>query len=493
MKEVCILFPHQLFTLDALPSRNLPVYLVEEFLFFQQYSFHKQKIAFHRASMKSYAETLQAQNVEVRYIDAQDDRSDVRWLMAHLGAQGITAIHFIDPVDDWLTKRVIRSGKKNNIQIHRIESPLFLNTPAELAAFFDPKKDKYFQTSFYISERKKRSILINPDGNPAGGQWSFDGDNRKKYPRDQRPPQIKPPESNQHWQEALHYVTKNYASNYGNLSREPLYPYDHHMAKRWLEEFIESRFKDFGPYEDAILKDHPVLHHSVLTPLLNVGLISPQQVLDAVLSTASKHQVPLNSLEGFIRQVIGWREFIRGIYITKGVVERTKNFWGFTRKMPASFYDGTTGIDPVDHTIRQVLQSGYAHHIERLMVLGNFMLLCELDPDEVYRWFMELFIDAYDWVMVPNVYGMSQYADGGLMATKPYISGSNYILKMSDYQKGSWQAVWDGLFWRFIHVHRSFFDHNPRLSMLLRTWDRMDAHRKTAHLKNAENYLHTLH
>ena len=127
------------------------------------------------------------------------------------------------------------------------------------------------------------------------------------------------------------------------------------------------------------------------------------------------------------------------------------------------------------------------------MVLGNFMLLCELDPDEVYRWFMELFIDAYDWVMVPNVYGMSQFADGGLMATKPYISGSNYILKMSDYQKGSWQAVWDGLFWRFIHVHRSFFDHNPRLSMLLRTWDRMDAHRKTAHLKNAENYLHTLH
>ena len=157
--------------------------------------------------------------------------------------------------------------------------------------------------------------------------------------------------------------------------------------------------------------------------------------------------------------------------------------------MPAAFYTATTGIEPVDDAIRTVLQTGYCHHIERLMVLGNFMLLCEIDPDEVYRWFMELFIDAYDWVMVPNVYGMSQFADGGLMSTKPYISSSNYILKMSNYSKGDWQATWDGLFWRFMHTHRDFFLKNPRLSMLVRTFDKMTPQKQNAHLQRAEAYL----
>ena len=157
--------------------------------------------------------------------------------------------------------------------------------------------------------------------------------------------------------------------------------------------------------------------------------------------------------------------------------------------MPAAFYTATTGIEPVDDAIRTVLQTGYCHHIERLMVLGNFMLLCEIDPDEVYRWFMELFIDAYDWVMVPNVYGMSQFADGGLMSTKPYISSSNYILKMSNYSKGDWQATWDGLFWRFMHTHRDFFLKNPRLSMLVRTFDKMTSQKQNAHLQHAEAYL----
>jgi len=180
------------------------------------------------------------------------------------------------------------------------------------------------------------------------------------------------------------------------------------------------------------------------------------------------------------------------MYEAKGSFSRTKNFWGFERKIPASFYDGTTGIVPVDETIKQVLKTGYCHHIERLMVLGNFMLLCEFDPDEVYRWFMELFIDAYDWVMVPNVYGMSQFADGGLFATKPYISGSNYLMKMSDHKKGDWQPAWDGLFWRFMHVNRDFFLKNPRLGMLVRTFDKMSDEKQQNHLQNAEDFLETL-
>ncbi len=176
----------------------------------------------------------------------------------------------------------------------------------------------------------------------------------------------------------------------------------------------------------------------------------------------------------------------------KGTQERTKNYWGFTRKIPPSFWNGTTGIEPIDITIKKVLETGYCHHIERLMVLGNFMLLCEFDPDEVYRWFMELFIDSYDWVMVPNVYGMSQFADGGLMATKPYISGSNYLMKMSDYKKGEWQPIWDGLFWRFMHTHRDFFLQNPRLGMLVNSFDKMTEEKQKAHLNNAETYLQSL-
>jgi deoxyribodipyrimidine photolyase-related protein len=200
----------------------------------------------------------------------------------------------------------------------------------------------------------------------------------------------------------------------------------------------------------------------------------------------------LNSQEGFIRQILGWREFIRAVYELKGNEERTKNYWNFHRKIPATFWQANTGIAPIDITVKKILETGYCHHIERLMVLGNFMLLCEFDPNEVYKWFMEMFIDAYDWVMVPNVYGMSQFADGGIMATKPYISGSNYLTKMSNFPKGEWQPIWDGLFWRFLHVHRDFFLQNPRLNMLIKSFDKMPATQQNQHINIAEQYLNKL-
>ncbi len=180
------------------------------------------------------------------------------------------------------------------------------------------------------------------------------------------------------------------------------------------------------------------------------------------------------------------------MYELQGSKQRTNNFWDFKRKIPASFWQGETGIIPIDITNKKVLQTGYCHRIERLMVMGNFMLLCEFDPNEVYKWFMELFIDAYDWVMVPNVYGMTQFADGGLMAIKPYISGSSYLMKMSDYPKGDWQPIWDGLFGRFMHVHRVFFLQNPRLGMLIGTFDNMSGEKRETHLLNAEKYLNSL-
>jgi deoxyribodipyrimidine photolyase-related protein len=214
--------------------------------------------------------------------------------------------------------------------------------------------------------------------------------------------------------------------------------------------------------------------------MLNIGLITPKQIIEKTIQYSETNNIPLNSLEGFIRQIIGWREFIRGVYEYKGAQERNINFWNYKKKIPASFYDGTTGIEPIDTTIKKILDTGYCHHIERLMILGNFMLLCEFHPNEVYKWFMELFIDAYDWVMVPNVYGMSQFADGGLMASKPYISGSSYVLKMSNYKKGNWCTVWDALFWNFMNKHRSRMKSNPRLAMLISTYDKMSEEKKNA-------------
>ena len=259
-----------------------------------------------------------------------------------------------------------------------------------------------------------------------------------------------------------------------------------------MDEFLKNRFEKFGVYEDAIVTKELVLYHSVLSPMLNIGLLSPHQIIEKALKIGEEKNIPLNSLEGFVRQIMGWREFIKIVYEREGTKQRTTNYWKFTRKIPASFWTGHTGIPPIDLTIQKILKTGYCHHIERLMVLGNFMLLCEFDPNEVYQWFMEMFIDAYDWVMVPNVYGMTQFADGGLMTTKPYISGSNYLMKMSDYEKGEWQGIWDGLFWRFMHEHRSFFLKNPRLGMLVGTFDKMSLEKQTVHLKKANDYLKSL-
>ena len=327
---------------------------------------------------------------------------------------------------------------------------------------------------------------------PEGGKWTYDDLNREKYPKGKIPPTITYPEKNKIYTEAFNYVNDNFNNNYGKINEEIIYPYNFKLAKEWLNAFLKTRFEEFGPYEDAVVKERSILNHSVLSPLINIGLINPKDLVKSILNYYYQHNIRINSCEGFIRQIIGWREFIRGVYICKGTEERNKNFWNFKKKIPKSFYDGTTGIEPVDDTIKKINKSAYANHIERLMIVGNFMLLCEFDPDEVYKWFMELFIDSYDWVMVPNVYGMSQFGDGGLMSTKPYISGSSYILKMSNYKKGEWCSIWDSLFWNFIDKQREFFKTNPRMRMLVSSYDRMNIEKKEKLINTAHNFLKNL-
>jgi len=488
-KEAILLFPHQLFKDSPILKVEADIYLVEEFLFFKHYKFHKQKIAFHRATMKAYEAYLKTKGKAVNYVDATSKLCDVRALIPKLITEGLEKLHIIDPTDNWLQKHMVSVAK--TIDIEWYNNPLFINSKDELKSFFKPSKKKFFQTAFYKQQRKDRRILMNAD-TPEGGKWTYDTDNRKKYPKDKTAPNIQFPDTTTYHDEAENYTEQYFSDHYGELSSFSIYPIDYDSSEAWLQQFFNIRFHEFGVYEDAIVKEEHFLNHSILSPLINIGLLDPMDVIQKAIAYAKRNDIPLNSTEGFVRQILGWREFIRGVYEAKGTEERTKNFWNFKRKIPKSFYDGTTGIPPIDDVIKKINKTAYAHHIERLMILGNFMVLCEFDPDEVYKWFMELFIDAYDWVMVPNVYGMSLYADGGLMSTKPYISSSNYIMKMSNYSKGDWQSTWDGLFWTFMDKHRDFFLSNPRLGMLIRTFDKMKQDTKEMHFKNAQLFLETL-
>lgn len=483
MTSATLIFPHQLFECHPAVAPGRSIYLAEDPLIFGNdpdypVAFHKQKLVLHRASMQAYTDELRAAGHAVNPVPHTHDYREVL-------PEDICDLHLADPHDFILEKRMRKFANKRGITLHIHPSPAFLSPPEFLEEHIAGKK-KPFMASFYKAQRKRMEILIDPDGGPTGGQWSFDEDNRKKVPKDHSPPA--PPEAKcrEHVERAIAYVAKHFPDHPGSMENFR-YPVTRSDARAWLDEFIAHGFHDFGAYEDAISCRHPFLHHSVLTPALNIGLLTPREIIDAVLTTRRK--IPLNSLEGFIRQVIGWREFMHGIYRHRGVEIRTMNFFQHDRQIPKAFYEATTGIAPIDRIIRQLHDEAYCHHIERLMILGNFMLLCRFDPQAVYRWFMEFFIDAYDWVMVPNVYGMSQFADGGTFTTKPYISGSNYLLKMSDEKKGPWTEIWDALFWTFVGDHQELFMKNPRASMMARNWQGFSSEKQQSLRDRADEFI----
>ncbi|MDP1609404.1 MAG: cryptochrome/photolyase family protein [Chlamydiales bacterium] len=461
--EATLVLPNQLFKSHPAIKKGRPVWIAEEFLFFKIQPFHRQRLILLRLAMKEYEAFLKKQGHEVHYIESTelDKRGD---LFKFLAKMNIKNLYLAEEPDSWFNMDLQKSAKKYGWKLHIDPSPMFLCTTEELSLFFK-EKSHYSMASFYAYQRKKLDILMK-DGKPEGGKFSFDIENRKKIPKTLSLPKYHIPKQTKKVKEAIAYVESNFPNAIGN--KEPfLYAATFAEAENTLSDFIENKLSCFGAYEDAMLKNESFLFHSVLTPSLNIGLITPEQIIDQVITAWKKRKIPLNSVEGFVRQVIGWREFIRACYLLKGNAQRTRNGLGHKKPIPKGFWDATTGIEPIDAIIRKILDTGYCHHIERLMVLGNFLLLTETSPDAVYDWFMQYFVDAYDWVMVPNVYGMSQYADGGLITSKPYISGSNYLLKMSDYKKGPWSDLWDGLFWRFLKKHKNLISNNPRMKMLL--------------------------
>jgi len=493
--EVTLIFPHQLFREHPALDKSRKVFLIEDPLFFGDIryplNFHKKKLIFHRASMKAYEDYLTGQGYDVVYLQYSSFKEDRRsnYLFVFFNKMNITTFHYADVTDFILEKRIQKMAKDLRKRLIKYQTPMFLTDEDFIKNYFSKQKS-YLMASFYIEQRKRLNILIE-NGKPFGGKWCFDDENRKKLPKGFKSPKLNFPDDTEFELEAIDYVEKYFPNNPGT-GLDFIYPVTFEQAEDWLNDFLENRFNLFGDFEDAIDKDVAYLFHSVLTPMLNSGLLTPKQVVDKALKYAKENKVPLNSLEGFIRQIIGWREYMRSVYLLKGVKQRTTNYFRFNQKMPKAFYDASTGIEPVDTVIKRVLEKSYTHHIERLMILGNFMLLCDIHPDEVYKWFMEMYIDAYDWVMVPNVYGMSQYADGGLICTKPYVSSSNYVRKMSNFEKGDWCEIWDALYWRFIFKHKKIFEKNPRMSMMIVQLNKMDKQKLKQHLKIAELFLKQL-
>ncbi|MEM6414967.1 MAG: cryptochrome/photolyase family protein [Pseudomonadota bacterium] len=480
MTEATLIYPHQLFHTSPALHKTRLVYLIEEALILTHNPIHRAKLVFHKLSMDGYQEKLEKAGYTVTRltIGKHPKTEDV---FKRLRRDKVKCLHIADTTDTYLENAISDSG------IERIwyDTPLFILGKEEAEIRF--KKSKRFMASFYKQLRKDKGILIEGDNEPTGGKWSYDEDNRQKIPKGTPLPEDITFHQNKDIEDAIKWAKSIDAEAYGDAVS--WLPTTHRAATTYLKNFLKTRFYDFGPYEDAMTTEGIRLWHSTLSPLINVGLLTPQQVLDEALAYATQNDIPLNSLEGFVRQIIGWREFIRASYEVDGSKMRSSNFWKHKRKLNNGFWTGDTGVLPVDHAIKTALSYGYNHHIERLMVMGNFMLLAQFHPDEVYRWFMGLYLDAYDWVMVPNVYGMSQFADGGSFATKPYISGANYIRKMSDFKRGEWEDIWTALYWNFINEHIEVFKNNHRLSMMPRTLARMKDDTRTKHFATAKKFL----
>ena len=462
-------------------------YMSEDFDLCTFQKHHKLKILFFLSSMRSYRDELKAKGVKVIYNDHTKDfkKPYEKKLEKIIKEKKVKEISFFEIEDIFFEKRLKSFLKKKNILFNCIKSPMFLTSREEFKEYLGKTK-KPFMANFYKIRRSKLNILMNKDGTPKGGKWSFDEDNRKKLPNTITIPKQLKLKNTSHTENLKKFIEINFKNHPGSTNKF-WFSTTRDQSHKVLDDFLKNKINLFGDYEDAVSKKSNILFHSALSPLINIGLITPLEILEKIKKIEGK--VRINSLEGYIRQIIGWREFMRGIYQNFQKQMENKNFFNHKKKMKMSWYNGTTGLEPLDYSIKNALEYGWSHHIERLMILANIMNLCQINPKEVYKWFMEMFVDSSDWVMAPNVYGMGLFSDGGIFATKPYICGSSYFLKMMDFKRGEWCNIMDGLYWNFINKNRKFFLSNPRLSMMVRIFDKIKNDRKKLILKAAEKFI----
>ncbi len=485
--QMLVVLGNQLFPIETLPvPRPGPVFMCEDDELCRYVRHHKHKLILVLAAMRSYRDELESRGYRVHYFPLSHKGSLEDNLLAVLEEDECTELAHFEVEGKVTERRLAVFAERHDLKRHVVASPMFLSERGVFADFVEGRK-RPLMAEFYKLQRRGLDILMK-DGKPSGGKWSFDADNRKKLPRACTPPEVAPAAATDHVAAVAELVDSEFADHPGQTDTF-WWPTTHEQALAWLDDFVASRLEQFGDFEDAMTIRSPTVFHSALSPLLNIGLITPREVIDRVLAAAESGDVPLNSLEGFIRQVIGWREFVRGVYHHYDAQMRGANFWNHRRRLTDAWYRGNTGIPPLDDTIATAQRLGWTHHIPRLMVAGNLMTLAEIHPHDAYRWFMEMYADSSAWVMGPNVFGMALFSDGGLFTTKPYICGSNYLLKMSDYPKGDWCDVVDGLYWRFIAEHLEFFASNPRLAIMTRALERLSGERKNRIFAAAETFL----
>ncbi len=487
MTTLHVILGNQLFPLTkANLNKADKIFMCEDYGLCTYEKHHKSKIALFFSAMRDYRDSLIKEGFDVIYLDTKTNFKEdyLVKLSQNIQKFNIDKIKIFEIEDKPFEAKFKTLTNNQGLTVEVIKSPMFLDDRVSFKEFIGEKKF-VLQANYYKKNRKKFEILINNE-KPVGGKWSFDEDNRKKLPKGYKIPEL-PLNDKKNNTDITNIIDEYFSDHPGEINF--IYPTNYDEAILWLNTFMEVRFNDFGPYEDAIKNGEHFINHSVLSMVLNLGILTPDIVIEKLINYAENNSIPINSLEGIIRQIIGWREFIRGIYQNFNERMETENYWNHDRKLTIDWYEGTTGIDPLDDAIKGAHKYGYTHHINRLMVLSNIMNMSRIKPQEIYRWFMEMFVDSSEWVMVPNVYGMGTFADGGIFATKPYICGSSYILRMSDFKKGPWCEIVDGLYWSFIERNRKFFESNPRLSLMIRALNKMDVDRKEAIFSKAEYFI----
>ena len=456
---------------------------------------HPKKIAFLFAAMRKFAARLRDDGWNVAYfkLDDDDNPQSINGALLARAEEFETTQVLATRAGEW---RVIKALEDSPLEVEVLPDDRFIATHAEFESWAEGRKALRMEY-FYRDMRRKTGLMMEGD-KPAGGQWNFDHDNRKPAPGSVEYSGPMRFQTDEITREVLDLVRERFSNNFGSLD-DFWFATDQGQARQHLAHWINGGLPKFGDFQDAMMGEERFLYHAIVGLYLNAGLLDPLEVCQAVEEAWKNGDAPINAAEGFIRQIIGWREYVRGIYFLEGPDYATRNALKHKRNLPSLYWGEKTWMRCMDKAVEQTREEAYAHHIQRLMVTGNFALLAGVDPAQVHEWYLAVYADAFEWVEAPNTIGMSQFADGGIIASKPYISSGNYIDKMSDYCKGCSYKVKDKtgpdacpfnvLYWHFLDRHRDRFKDNHRMGNMYRVWDKMSDEKRETVLSDADTFL----
>ena len=464
---------------------------------------HKQKIALIFSAMRHFAAVLRDAGWQVDYVRLDDEGNSGSFtgeVARAVERHDPRAIHVVE-AGEWRVQQAIEEWPdKFDCEVEILPDDRFIATIAEFREWAEGR-DTFRMEFFYREMRRKTGLLMDEDGKPEGGEWNLDKQNRESPDDEMDPPERAKFEPDEMTCEVIALVKDEFGDHFGSLETFN-WPVTREEAEEAADRFFAERIEKFGPYQDAMVHGQDDLYHSMLSTSINLGLLDPLDLCQRAEKAYRDGKAPLNSVEGFIRQLIGWREYVRGFYWYFMPGLESDNKLNAQRGLPEFYWTGETDMRCMADCIRSTRENAHAHHIQRLMVLGNFALLAGINPREVQDWYLVVYADAYEWVELPNVAAMILYADGGKLASKPYAASGNYINKMSDYcrecryspskKTGEDACPFNPLYWHFMDRHRELLEQNHRIGRIYSTWDRMDEARRQDYLDSAEAFLDTL-